>query len=364
MGEIGVLRRRRRQGPAGKFPEVRWIELQGSKLWVSYGEINALADYLPDPSAIDSLPRSTVLPVLQRMRAAASAYARDNIEVSEADALGQRGGEDEEELAADRGRPPRLAMKGAAWAGAKETLPEAVAETLALGAATAGLGANRYEGLLARNACHFAPFSWQRWALFHNEARDNAEKYYVSQTERKPIKNVDASSNEYLRQAFLNNGYGDHFLQDSFASGHLVNKTLVMQWFIDYLNNLPSAWWFDPFFLDTEPAYGLPDDEVMANMGTAQQPGIGGRGLYGTPPTTGTSASEDRTRGRRQIDPQSAEERRSAKGRQGGSGATSIEIGTPGRPAPRARCMRSTCGCSTAPPSTWRGTTPTTTSTS
>ncbi len=30
-------------------------------------------------------------------------------------------------------------------------------------------------------------------------------------------------------------GYADHFLQDSFAAGHLINKTLVMQWYLDWL---------------------------------------------------------------------------------------------------------------------------------
>jgi hypothetical protein len=30
-------------------------------------------------------------------------------------------------------------------------------------------------------------------------------------------------------------GYADHFLQDSYAAGHLVNKTLVMQWYVEWL---------------------------------------------------------------------------------------------------------------------------------
>ena len=35
--------------PRGRFPDVRWVQLAGSGLWVSNGELNALADYLPDP---------------------------------------------------------------------------------------------------------------------------------------------------------------------------------------------------------------------------------------------------------------------------------------------------------------------------
>ena len=39
---------------------------------------------------------------------------------------------------------------------------------------------------------------------------------------------------EKLRtRARIYTGYADHFLQDSYAAGHLVNKTLVMQWYIE-----------------------------------------------------------------------------------------------------------------------------------
>src|SRR5206468_2292147 len=43
--------------PRGQFPDVRWIQLRGSGLWVSNGELNALADYLPDPTAADAMAR-------------------------------------------------------------------------------------------------------------------------------------------------------------------------------------------------------------------------------------------------------------------------------------------------------------------
>jgi hypothetical protein len=36
---------------------------------------------------------------------------------------------------------------------------------------------------------------------------------------------VDTGQDEHLRQAWINNGCGDHVLQDSFAAGHLINKT-------------------------------------------------------------------------------------------------------------------------------------------
>src|SRR3954469_3833655 len=54
--------------PTSRFPDVRWIKLRASGVWVSNGELNALGDYLPDSGAYDTLPASTIVPVLQRMR--------------------------------------------------------------------------------------------------------------------------------------------------------------------------------------------------------------------------------------------------------------------------------------------------------
>ena len=39
---------------------------------------------------------------------------------------------------------------------------------------------NHYRGLLARNACHFAPFAWQRWRQAHTAARDLARQAWES----------------------------------------------------------------------------------------------------------------------------------------------------------------------------------------
>ena len=148
---------------------------------------------------------------------------------------------------------------------------------------------------MARNACHFAPFSWQRWTLYHNEAREEALAHHRLGHDVAPIKDIDTSVEEHLRQAILKNGYGDHFLQDSFAAGHLVNKTLVMQWFVDYLNAL--SWWARPWF-------GLPDADVMARMGSAAQPGISGQHLYGRTPSATETSRADRALGALPTDPQ------------------------------------------------------------
>lgn len=271
--------------PRGRFPDVRWIQLKASKLWVSNGELNALADYLRGAEAYDTLPRDTILPVIQRMRSGIRAVT---------------GGE--------------FGLRGSHMEGqAEHWLPGAGGELKALDKATESLGPNRYAGLVARNACHFAPMSWERWALNHNEAREEARAHFAVRTEVAPIKDIDVSAEEHQRQAILKNGYADHFLQDSFAAGHLVNKTLVMQWFVDYLNTL--SWWARPWF-------GLPDDEVMATMGSAQQPGIAGLDRYARTPSDTATAGADRASGRGATDPQTAQERADREGRVAGSGVS------------------------------------------
>ncbi|HEX6678045.1 MAG TPA: hypothetical protein VF486_23890 [Actinomycetes bacterium] len=284
--------------PRSRFPNVRWIQLRASGLWVSYGELNSLADYLPEN--VDGLARNVVEPVLQRMRRGTSAQ------------LGRR------------------EFKGQASGGFWETpaayldVFEVVATEKGLDRATASLGAQRYFGLVSRNACHFAPYSWHRWARFHEEATGHALAFYHgNQNKQVPIKDIDTSVDEHLRQAWLSNGYGDHYLQDSFAAGHLINKTLVMQWFVDYVNGLSSKWWDLLGRMwwgdDTKPWYGMPDDQVMATMGTRQQPHMAGQNLYERPTSAGTT-SMDRDRGEAVTDPQTALERGSHEQRVAGSG--------------------------------------------
>lgn len=271
--------------PRSSFPDVRWVKLRTSGLWVSNGELNALADYLPDPTTYDTRPYGTLVPVLQRMRGGIRGKAGEM--------FGLHG----------------TSMKGEAdssW------LPGAAGEVQSLDTATESLGTNRYAGLLARNACHFAPLSWQRWTLYHDEAIQHARVNFAARGAVAPLGNLDLEVAEAHRQAILTNGYADHFLQDSFAAGHLVNKTLVMQWFVDYLNGLS---WVD------QPWFGMPDNDVLARMGSGAQPGIAGRDRYGHRPTD-QSSSADRAGGRSALDPQSAQERQDVEGRVAGSGVT------------------------------------------
>lgn len=300
------------EDPRQRFPNLHWIQLAKSELWVTYGELNALPDYLPDPSALDGMPRPQLLPVLQRMRDE-TARVLDKINFSGMLSY----------------QTPGMATHPA------ELISPAGGQIWALDNATAQLGHDRYQGLLAKNACHFAPFSWQRWEHFHNEAAKHAAQV-VRRPDSGPIKDAPVKTNEPARLALLNNGYADHFLQDSFAAGHLVNKTLVMQWWMEYLmadNRQTRAEWekmvaqsrqrqrTDPPHPDEVWFAGQPAPDVRKRMRSDAQRGVAGRDLYNFKPSTETSV-DDKERGTGVTDPQTAQERTDRQRRRAGSGVT------------------------------------------
>ncbi len=289
------------------FKDVKWIRLRGSGLWVSYGEMTSLADWMP-PN-FDTLPAADVLPGLQRMRQDTSEKVMGMLLPGAPGAAKMIAGE-------FQGAATISGAKG--WA-----FDEAGVESdKAVDASTAALGADRYLSLVARNACHFAPLSWHRWAEFHQSASDFALAYYRTNAEVRPLKDVDTTADENVRQAWLQTGYGEHFLQDSFAAGHLINKTLVMQWFVDYVNSLASPWWdyIGGWIVNaTRPWYGMPDSDVMENMGTAEQPDMAGRDRYSSPGNAPSLAEEWRA-GFAPTDPQTTQERATREQRIGGSG--------------------------------------------
>jgi hypothetical protein len=100
-----------------------------------------------------------------------------------------------------------------------------------------------YMSNVARNACHFAPQSWFRWKEYHERARAKAKQAYGAKEKAatKDNSSLGKVSSDFLNEAILENGFGDHYLQDSFAAGHLINKTLVMQWFIEWMGTQTDA---------------------------------------------------------------------------------------------------------------------------
>ena len=133
--------------------------------------------------------------------------------------------------------------------------------------ATKKQGGGGVWGATARNACHFAPQSWYSWKGYHEKARQLAKTAF--ELHSRGDKKVDETAASMANEAYLTNGFGDHYLQDSFAAGHLINKTLVMQWYLQFIND---NW---KFFGPSEKEW-----QRLMMMSEENQPGLAGRELY------------------------------------------------------------------------------------
>ena len=191
-----------------KHPGLDTVRLPGSGLVVTLGELNVLPDYLGRPEEIEAAPLRFIGPLIQSVRSWSVAE------------LGRSAGH-------RRARPPRL-LPGSLRYPLLGPLAESaeIAAVTALGKRHGFAPPNWYASVLARNAGHFAPFSWYRWHSFHLAARDLIARSAAARGEEREA---------LRRRARIYAGYADHFLQDSFAAGHQVNKTLVIQWYIEWL---------------------------------------------------------------------------------------------------------------------------------
>jgi hypothetical protein len=222
------------------YPGVRIVRLPGSGLIMTAGELNVLPDYLSGPEAIITAPVAFLLPLVQAVRAQTYRHFQRM--------LGRR-------------RVSRREWSTLRYPDVR-ALPD-IRESIEID----GLGKRcqlpapeRYLSVLARNACHFAPFSWYRWQSFHLQARQLiAEASETAGTHRQRLRST----------AQVVAGYADHFLQDSFAAGHLVNKTLVMQWYVEWL---------------TRSGLRPRDHELLSAVTYERQPNLHGPDLYGPRP--------------------------------------------------------------------------------
>jgi hypothetical protein len=226
-------------------PGLDAVRLPGSGLVVTLGELNVLPDFLGRPEEIERAPRGFVEPLVQSMRSW-------NIGELGRPAAGVRGW-----------RPLAVPVPPTLLPGSlRYPLLGPLAETAEIAAISSlgrrqGLSASRrYAAVLARNSGHFAPFSWYRWHSFHVQARELiAMSGAASGQEREDLR----------QRARIFAGYADHFLQDSFAAGHLVNKTLVIQWYIEWL---------------AEQGVSYPGRDALDTLTVARQPLLHGPGHY------------------------------------------------------------------------------------
>jgi len=219
-----------------EYAGLETVRLPASGLVVTLGELNVLPDYLGRPEEIVAAPAAFLEPLIQSVRG-----------WSIGELLGSAG----------RWSLPRR-LPGSL----RYPLLGVLAESVEV-AAVDGLGKqcgfappSRYSSVLARNAGHFAPFSWYRWHSFHLMARALIERSATA----------SGADREALRHtARIYAGYADHFLQDSFAAGHLINKTLVMQWYIEWLD---------------ERGVSYPERDVLGAMTAGRQPLLHGPHHY------------------------------------------------------------------------------------
>jgi hypothetical protein len=212
------------------------LRLPGSGLMVTLGELNVLPDYLGHPREIETAPPAFMEPLIQSVRSWSTGELR------------RSGGQ----------RRSHRRLPGALRYAQLGGLTEA-AEVSALD----GLGkrcgfapSRQYSSVVARNASHFVPFSWYRWHSFHLMSRELIQRSAAAS---------EADRESLRRTARIFAGYADHFLQDSFAAGHLINKMLVMQWYIEWL---------------ADAGISYPHSDVLAAMTVARQPLLHGPGHY------------------------------------------------------------------------------------
>ncbi len=229
-----------------RYGTLRTVKLKASGLLVTYGELNTLPDYVANSAAMDDLPRDILRPMLQAVRQEGFANVSRLLGINE----------------------DIVKFQGSVSANLSNGFVNDIWESIWLDDLTANLppglppgslswGTDTYSAILARNACHFAPYSWYRWKASYDKALEKAQEFFRT-------KNPDTE-----HEAWIHHGYADHFLQDSFAGGHLINKTLVMQWFVEWAphNNM-----------------SVPDWPEVQTMTTARQPGLAARGLYSVTP--------------------------------------------------------------------------------
>jgi len=215
---------------------------------VSYSEINTFPDFFGNPETIANTPKSKVLSLLQGVR------QQSYIELS--NLYKEIFGEDKNKLA-DWTHRENLGMTEGDFQGAVGPRGQAVnewayekrTEMQVQGATERSEKSEKsqeYFAALERNACHFAPYSWTQWEKYHQEARrlatasalrkQNIADMRELNGDEGVIANEEKIALEEGNQALLQNAFGEHYLQDSFAAGHLIDKTGVMQAFTKWIN--------------------------------------------------------------------------------------------------------------------------------
>jgi hypothetical protein len=258
---------------------------EGESVVCSLGEMNTLADYYGSLEQLKKSRAGTLTSILQTVRK--QSWVKLHEVLKNIDPL----------VALGRKEPN---FEGAQIVGG-------VSAELALEMLTAD-GRNKksetYLANAARNACHFAPQSWFRWKEYHEKAREIGARAWRARLEadKKDNDSLRKVAGDLANEAIMTNGFGDHYLQDSFAAGHLINKVLIMQWFVEWMGSQNMA---EKLLGTSAGSRYLKDWDRVQHNTTAEQGKLAGRDLYKRP------------KGAVATDPQSAEEEQTRAGRIG-----------------------------------------------
>lgn len=223
------------------------IPVRDGTVVATYSEINTLPDMFGSVNDLKKTPKTSVQNILQGVRS--QSFVELGKLLSEVE--GQDWNKSFENIAEERfegsvgevGFAKGMVQEAAEVAGKLDVI-----QNKELNDATSRKGeeTSSYFAALSRNACHFAPESWGFWRKYHEEARKLAAASRKARAEAKLAENQGKSedakkkneeADRLANEALLQNAFGEHYLQDSFAAGHLVNKTQVMQWFVEWLES-------------------------------------------------------------------------------------------------------------------------------
>jgi hypothetical protein len=225
----------------------------GSPLVITYGEMNTLADYYGNVEVMRTADKAKRHMVIQSVRQETFFRLKEiYTKLTSSLTSTERRDQDVVSSLAKTGKNKRFTQRHGYKLGYKfkgAMTPDLVSgktgqvDLLKFGGA-GGSKTNEYAATLGRNACHFVPESWHAWASYHQKARDLATEAAkcTAQANRmraqhpKQADRFEAEAADRINEALITNGFGDHYLQDSYAAGHMINKSQIMQWFVQWLD--------------------------------------------------------------------------------------------------------------------------------
>jgi hypothetical protein len=211
------------------------LPCKDDEIVVTYSEMNTMPDLFGNPEAIAATPKANVLSLLQGVR------QQLYIELSNI----------REELFGESNNQLYSKVLDGDFEGAQGPRAQAVNAKAyeirtekQVNAATTREGEEheQYFAALERNACHFAPESWNQWRAYHEKAVSLAQQGAIKKAlaslsdDPEEVAELEEEAADLGNQALIQNSFGEHYLQDSFASGHLIDKTKIMRWFTLWLD--------------------------------------------------------------------------------------------------------------------------------